>query len=240
MEIGTADIIEEPEKAKTKHGRRTGGSNKPGGNGKDPGGGGDDRGQGSDQVDDPQPFRPGISRILTGLLLVIATMTFGGLIAAYVVIATNNVAEWRPFDLPVQVWISTAIIILSSISYHFAKVAVDRNDQPKARMWLVVTTVFGAAFISSQLLAWLALSAKGLYMQGNPYAGFFYIMTGVHAVHVVGGITALGSVLLRNWHPTERTEETSKRAALAQVVGWYWHFMGAIWMVLFVLLGFWK
>lgn len=167
-------------------------------------------------------------------------MTFGGLMAAYVVIATNNVAEWHPFDLPIQVWVSTALILISSFSYHLGKTAVDRNDQNGAKRYFVITTALGAAFISSQLLAWLALTARGLYMQGNPYAGFFYILTAVHAIHVLGGIGALGSVLLRSWYPTERPAELAKRSSLAQVVGWYWHFMGALWVAIFVLLGFWK
>jgi cytochrome c oxidase subunit 3 len=118
--------------------------------------------------------------------------------------------------------------------------AVDRNDQPAAKKWFIATTALGATFISSQMLAWVALSARGLYMQGNPYAGFFYILTAVHAVHVLGGITALGAILLRSWNPTERRAEIARRQTLAQVVGWYWHFMGFLWLVLFVLLGFWK
>ena len=172
--------------------------------------------------------------------MVVVLMTFGGLVAAYVVIETNNVAEWNPFALPFPVWISTALIILSSISYHLGKTAVDRNDQPSAKKWFIVTTVLGASFISSQILAWITLSAQGLYVRGNPYAGFFYILTIVHAVHVLGGITALGSILLRTWNPTEYLPEILKRRTLAEVVGWYWHLIGGLWLVLLFLLGYWK
>ncbi len=104
----------------------------------------------------------------------------------------------------------------------------------------MITTVLGAAFISSQILAWVMLNSRGFYVQSNPYAGFFYILTAVHAVHVLGGITALGSVLLRSWYPTMNPAAIAKRITLAQVVGWYWHFMGILWVVLFVLLGYWK
>ena len=115
-----------------------------------------------------------------------------------------------------------------------------RNNQPLAKKWLIATTVFGAAFISSQILAWVTLTSRGFYVQSNPYAGFFYILTAVHAVHVLGGITALGSVLLRSWYPTSDPSAIAKRITIAQVVGWYWHFMGGLWVVLFILLGFWK
>jgi len=242
MEVGTAEIIDDVEEPKRKRSGLSGGSG-PGGNGGGHNPGGGDGGGDLSDEDGPigiEPFVPGKSRILTGFLLLVVFMTFGGLMAAYIVIATNKAAEWRPFDLPVQVWISTFLIFSSSIVYHFGKLAVDRNDQPSAKKWFVATTVLGAAFISSQILAWIALNNRGLYLQGNPYAGFFYLLTAVHAVHVIGGIIALGSILLRNLTPTERLVEIVKRRTIAQVVGWYWHFMGVLWLALFVLLGFWK
>src|SRR5881392_2461841 len=203
MDVGTIDPIEAEEETKrSKVGRsgssRTGGGGGNGGRG--PGGPGGD-GPKNDEDLDQQRFVPEKSRILTGFLLGIVTMTFGGLIAAYVVTSTNGVQEWQPFSLPIPVWISTAIILISSIAYHFGYKAVTLNDQPRAKKWMLVTTVLGAMFVSSQLLAWLALSMRGLYMASNPYAGFFYIMTAVHGVHVLGGIAALGSIVLRVWQP---------------------------------------
>jgi len=238
MKIGTADIIEDAPEPKDRRSGSSIGSDPPdGGDGRDPGGG---EGPRNDDRIPIEPFLPNKSRILTGFLLVVVLMTFGGLMAAYVVIATNGVAEWQPFALPIQVWVSTAIILGSSITYHLGKLSVERSDQQAAKKWLIVTTVLGAAFISSQLLSWLALVSRGLYMASNPYAGFFYIMTAVHAVHVLGGIAALGAVLLRVWYPTENADKIARRTTLAQVVGWYWHFMGGLWIVLFILLGFWK
>jgi cytochrome c oxidase subunit III len=233
MDVGTTEITDDLD-------RGTSGGSTPGsgGGGNDPSGGNDQPGKGDSAR--AEPFVPGKSRILTGFLLVVVMMTFGGLMAAYVVIATNNVAEWKPFDLPIQVWISTGLILISSAIYHFGKLAVDRNDQPSAKKWFIITTVFGAAFISSQTLAWFELNARGLYVQGNPYVGFFFILTAVHAVHVLGGIVALGSILLRNLVATDRLIEIEKRRTIAQVVGWYWHFMGSLWIALFVMLGFWK
>jgi cytochrome c oxidase subunit 3 len=239
MEVGIAETIDETKVPKRHRSGLSGGSNSGNGSGRNPGGGGSDEPD-ENERSEVERFIPDKSRILTGFLLLIVLMTFGGLMAAYVVIATNNVAEWRPFELPVQVWISTAIILISSLAYHFGKTAVDRNDQPSAKKWFVVTTFLGAAFISSQILAWIALAGRGFYLQGNPYAGFFYILTAVHMAHVLGGIAALGSILLRSWHPTQRPGEIGKRQTIAQVVGWYWHFMGGLWLVLFVLLGFWK
>jgi len=238
MDIGTVETIDEIEEPKKKRIGTFGGPGAGGGDGHDGGDGGDDPGDGG--TGRTEAFNSEKSRVFTFFLLVAITMTFGGLIAAYVVIQTNKVAEWRPFDLPIQLWLSTAIIIASSITYELGKRSVDRNDQPSAKKWLLATTVLGAAFISSQILVWFELTRRGLYMGGNPYTGFFYLLTAVHAVHVIGGISALGSVLLRSWYPARDEAAVAKRAAIAQVVGWYWHFMGGLWIILFVLLGFWK
>ncbi len=238
MKVGTAEVISKAEEEKR---RRTGifsGSNSTNGGGGNNGGGGD--GADGEPPKMRQRFGSEKLRVLTFFLLLAIMMTFGGLLAAYVVIATNGVAEWQPFNLPVQVWISTCLILASSVTYHFGKSAIERNISSTAKKWLIATTVLGAAFISSQVLAWVALNNRGLYMSGNPYAGFFYILTAVHAVHVVGGISALGSVLLRSWTPTDDPQKVTRRASVAQVVGWYWHFMGILWLIIFVLLGFWK
>lgn len=243
MEIGTADLVELPEDKEKKPGSRSrlssGGSSGKGGGNNGGGGGGSDRNPDPDQAD-VQQYKPEKSKFVTGFLLVVVFMTFAGVIAAYIVIATNGVAEWRPFSLPIPVWVSTILILISSFTYHVAKTSLDVNDQPKAKKWLIVTTVLGAAFISSQLLAWLELVKRGMYMYSNPYAGFFYILTGLHALHVLGGIIALGSIILRAWVPTQSEEEMLRRRTLGSVVGWYWHFLGGLWFVLFILLGFWK
>jgi cytochrome c oxidase subunit 3 len=250
MKIGVAEPLEDEAPRKMKRSQPSGGGSKRGPGGNNGGGGGGDKGGGSsggggasndpkNYADEPETV-PNKAKVVTWFLLLVVTMTFGGLIGAYVVVFTNNVAEWQPFRLPIQVWISTAIIIISSFTYHIAQRAVEANDHQRLRKYLIVTTALGAAFISSQILAWMALVGRGLYMSGNPYAGFFYILTGIHAAHVLGGVIALGAIILRTTTPTQYGPELEYRGNLARSVGWYWHFMGLIWIVLFLLLGFWK
>lgn len=245
MKIGIIEILPDEEIEPKKGSLRTSGNfPAPGNNGGDDGGN-DDKPEGKyrpmkEDLERPDSETQDKSKIVTWFLLLVVMMTFGGLIGAYVVIATNNVAEWQPFNLPVPVFISTVLIIVSSFVYDLGKRAINRNDEKRTRQFLIATTALGAAFISSQILAWLALVNKGLYMHGNPYAGFFYILTGIHAVHVLGGIVALGAILLRSWNYTEYGPELEYRRNLARSVGWYWHFMGILWLVLFLLLGFWK
>jgi cytochrome c oxidase subunit III len=241
MEIGTAEPIVVTEEKRKRRSEMVGGGGGRGNNGNKRrgggGGGGDSDDSGSRDTDQNVPSK---SRVLTLFLLLIVTMTFGGLIGAYIVIHTNGGTEWQPFNLPIQVWISTLIILASSVTYHFAYRAIDNEDQPLAKKYLVATTVLGAAFISSQILAWFALVQRGLYVAGNPYAGFFYILTGVHVVHVLGGIIALGAIVLKTWAGTASEQDWKRRKELAQTTGWYWHFVDGVWIVLFIMLGFWK
>ena len=237
MNIGTIDTVVESDRTKRRLNGSLTGSGSSGGPGNRGRGGGDDP---HDDDLDGGLSAPNKARVFTTFLLVVVLMTFGGLSAAYIVTATNGAIEWRPFALPIQVWISTAIIIVSSFVYHRGKVALDRYDQPTAKKWLIATTVLGAAFISSQLLAWVELSERGLYFSGNPYAGFFYILTAVHALHVLGGVIALGSVVLGSWNGIYSDERWERVQSLGQTVGWYWHFMAGVWIVLFLLLGFWQ
>ena len=237
-----ATVEKDPARPELKVGRRTGGGPSGGFPGQGGSGGFGDRG---DRLPPPDLLEPeeqdaDKARIITWFLLIVVLMTFGGLIGAYVVVSTNTALEWAPFALPTPVWASTILILASSVTYHIGKLAVDAGEHDKARKYFVITTAIGGMFIASQMVAWLALYNRGLFIQGNPYAGFFYILTAVHAVHVLGGITALGAIMLRAWRPTSQDAEALYRRRLARSVGWYWHFMGLLWIVLFVLLGFWK
>jgi cytochrome c oxidase subunit 3 len=243
---------EEAEENKPRPSRTArGGGGGPNGGGRKRGGGGgggsdDGGGSGHGNADEPESEeRKAASsalkyRISIWFLVGVAFMTFAGLSAAYMMIASNDEIEWRPFDLPFQLWVSTVIIIISSVTYEFGKGNIFAGRQLQARNWLVITTVLGAIFIASQFIAWLELVARGVYMTGNPYAGFFYILTAAHAAHVIGGMSALGYVVLKAWQPTDNEIELKKRQSAANVSGIFWHFLDILWIVLFLLLGFWK
>lgn len=238
MNLQTIEPVTEPPRRRGAIRRVAGGAGRGGGDGGD-GGAGGSGGPGPGGSGERTAL-PDKSRVITWFLLLVVLMTFGGLMAAYVVVATNGQAEWQPFNLPAQLWISTIILALSSVCLQIAKSAIDHGRQPKAKNWLIATTAFGGAFISSQMLSWLILVSRGLYMSGNPYAGFFYILTIVHAVHVLGGIVALGAIQIRAWHPTSNPEELKHRQNLARSVAYYWHFLGLLWLALLGLLAFWK
>jgi len=244
MKVGTLETTVEEKKSERRanlsSGLGSGGSNKNRGGGGGGNDGGDNDSRKPDYIEEAEPHPSNKFRILMWFLLLVVLMTFGGLISAYIVISTNGVMEWQPFNLPKAVWVSTVLILTSSVTYKIAQNALNAANQEKAKTWFLATTVFGGMFIASQLLAWFELVRRGVYVQSNPYAGFFYILTAVHAVHVIGGIAVLGFIVLRTWEKTASSEELTKRQQVSNAVAWYWHFMDGLWLVLFLLLGFWK
>lgn len=239
MKAGTAETNigkrKACQKAHTSSGRGAGGGQQNRG-----GGGGDNDFPRNDYSEKTEAPAFNKFRIAMWFFLLVVLMTFSVLIGAYIFTYNNSTPEWKPFNLPVQVWISTFLILVSSLAYSIAEMALNGENQRKAKIWLLATTVLGAIFISSQILLWLALVRRGVYVQSNPYAGFFYIMTAVHAAHVIGGIIILGYIVLRTWQPTDSAAELEKRKSISKTVGWYWHCMGMLWLILFFLLGFYK
>jgi cytochrome c oxidase subunit 3 len=185
----------------------------------------------------PHHYRIGIWIAVASIL-----MLFMALTSAYVFRAA--VGGWQTTATPRWVWVSTAIIIASSFTFHRARRAVKRDDDSSYRRWLGVTVALGLAFLASQLLAWRELVAQGIYLASNPHSSFFYLLTALHGLHLTGGIIGLCFLLARSRivlraGAEERTVRIRRRAA-ADAVGIYWHFMDGLWVYLFVLLFLWR
>jgi cytochrome c oxidase subunit 3 len=123
-------------------------------------------------------------------------------------------------------WLSTAFILSGSVTFETARRIYRKGKHRLASRFLVASGCLGAAFLASQLTAWRELVGIGAYLNQNPHSSFFYLFTGLHALHLVGGIVALLVVLLRR----------APRRELVDVVGYYWHFLGALWIALFAVL----
>ena len=243
-ELGTTKELQPQIEERNSRGTRLGGKSGAGGNGGNGrrgggGGGGGDRRDNGNQMEEEQ-FVPSKYRIMMWFVLLVIMMTFAGLVSAYIFIAVNKSQEWRPFDLPFAIFVSTVLILASSVTYELARVAINHENQESFRRWLVATTALGGMFVASQLFSWVSLVGRGVYLSSNPYAGFFYVLTAAHVFHLMGGIAALGYLVLRAWNPTRNSERLFKRQTAASVVGLYWHSMDGLWLVLFALLAFWK
>lgn len=178
-------------------------------------------------------IEPSKYRILIWLLIISVTMLFVALTSAYVFRQANRV-NWKPLQIPSALWLSTGIILLSSVSFEFARRALRGNRYEPFRNSVVMTTALGVAFLAAQVAAWRQLAAQGLFLQSNPHSSFFYVLTGLHALHLLGGIMALALVTIA----ALRMRISARNRNTVEVTSLYWHFMGVLWVYLFALLFF--
>lgn len=198
-------------------------------------------------------FRRRLRRYRIGLMagLTPVLMLFVAFTSAYIVrqnlgtwddATKGYVLDWRALTLPSLLWLNTALLLASSLTLELARrslaaqYATESHRLVPRRVvrspWLTLTLVLGSAFLLGQWLAWRSLQTQGVYIATNPSSSFFYLLTGTHAVHLMGGVlalvyaalTALGSASL------------ARRTIVVDVTAWYWHFMALLWVYIFVLL----
>jgi cytochrome c oxidase subunit 3 len=162
-------------------------------------------------------------------------MLFTALSSAYIVRAASS-SDWQPLVLPRLLWLSTALIIISSGTLEAARRKLRDANSNAYKPWLLLTAVLGLGFLVSQLLVWRQLVRQGVYVAGNPHSSFFYVFTGVHGAHLFGGLIALSYLSLRKRAPSDDQAAITKAQAGADAVAIYWHFVDFLWLYLFVLL----
>lgn len=157
-------------------------------------------------------------------------MLFAGLTSSYIVL--RGLPTWQNIAMPSLLWVNTAILILSSFTMELSRQAVRRNHLLTMRRWLAACAVLGLAFLAGQLAAWQQLVRAGVYLPSTLQSSFFYVLTSLHGVHLLGGVIVLCFVLtkaLKNRLKAFNHEPLKLCAA-------YWHFMDALWVYLFLLL----
>jgi cytochrome c oxidase subunit 3 len=164
------------------------------------------------------------------ILLTAIVMLFAGLSSAYIVL--RGVPTWQNIELPSLLWPNTLVLLLSSVALDIARRAVRRNDLRSMRNWLVVGGVLGIAFLVGQVAAWRQLVNAGVYLPSTLQSSFFYILSGLHGLHIVGGVGALGYVFVK----AIRRSLTAFNYEPLKLCAIYWHVMDALWIYLFLLL----
>src|SRR2546423_2838804 len=166
-------------------------------------------------------------------------MLFTALASAYIVRSASG-NDWQPIVMPKVLWLSTAVILVSSVTMEVSRRSLKQQNNSRYSSWLILTTALGLVFVSSQFLAWRELARQGVYMASNPHSSFFYLFTAAHGVHVFGGLIALSYLLLRTRSQRNTVEGELKRVGAADAATIYWHFLDGLWICLFLLLFFWK
>ena len=181
------------------------------------------------------------NRYRIGMLVSLASiaMLFTSLSSAYIV-RSGVTYDWYPIAVPRVMFGSTALLILSSIAIEIARRKLKAGLNSTYSKYLLLTLLLGLGFLASQLFAWRQLAAQGLYISTHPHSSFFYVLTGTHGVHIAGGLLALVFLWRRSQRHLDEASLIAKRQAAADAVAIYWHFMGALWIYLFLLLFLWR
>jgi len=166
-------------------------------------------------------------------------MMFTALSSAYIVRAASS-NDWKPLAMPRILLLSTGLILLSSVTLEIGRRKLKSAVASAPKLWFCVSAALGIGFLVSQLLAWQQLVQQGIYVATNPHSSFFYLLTAVHGVHLLGGLLALLYLAVRARPPENNNLAVAKGQATADVATLYWHFMDVLWIYVFFLLFFWK
>jgi cytochrome c oxidase subunit 3 len=164
------------------------------------------------------------------VFLSVVTMLFVLLIAAYA--SRMAFEDWRPGPQLGLLWLNTLALLCSSIAMQRAAVTVRLGRIDDARPALLAGGLFAQAFLAGQVLAWLQLREMSAFGVTIPSVAFFYLITGLHALHVAGGLVAWGRTAARVW--SEGGAAQARQAI--ELCTTYWHFLFGVWLVLFGLL----
>lgn len=173
---------------------------------------------------------------ITGLLVLLAAsvMLFAAFTSAFFV-RRGLSNDWVDTPLPPILWINTGVLVTSSIALELARAALRGGRRVAFNRYWTGATTLGALFLGGQYLAWRQLNDAGIYLATNPSSSFFFVLTCAHAVHLLGGVSALGYIdvqaLLLRLGPGKRTA--------VDISAYFWHFLDAIWIFLMALFFFW-
>jgi len=155
-------------------------------------------------------------------------MMFGSLTSAYVV--RRAAGNWLEFKLPDIFFLNTLVIIASSVTLHLSYLAFKKQQESRYKMLLLITFVLGISFVVLQYQGWKAMDLIGATFTANPSSSFIYVISGLHAAHVLGGIAVLMTALVHAYYLPFKP--TPRRRLRFELTLNYWHFVDVLWVYL--------
>ncbi|MET0940207.1 MAG: cytochrome c oxidase subunit 3 [Mesorhizobium sp.] len=173
------------------------------------------------------------AKIGLGVFLAVVGCLFALFTSAYFM--RMELSDWRPLPLPNLLWFNTGVLVLSSVALQCAVVAARKGQMDTVRLGLVTAGLTAIGFLVGQLFAWRILADEGFLLSSNPANSFFYLITGLHGLHILGGLAGLGRTTIKVWSgaPMARVRVGVEMCAM------YWHFLLFVWLGLFVLFAGW-
>ncbi|MDG4884958.1 cytochrome c oxidase subunit 3 [Mesorhizobium sp. WSM4884] len=173
------------------------------------------------------------AKIGLGVFLAVVGCLFSLFTSAYFM--RMGLSDWRPLPLPRLLWLNTGVLVLSSVALQCAVVAARRGQVDMVRLGLATAGLTALAFLAGQLMAWRQLTDDGYLLASNPANSFFYLITAMHGLHILGGLVGLGRTSAGAWNGA-RPERLSLSVELCAM---YWHFLLFIWLCIFAVLAGW-
>lgn len=182
-------------------------------------------------VEEPKrPMAMNPRKFALWLFMITVVMIFAALTSAYIV--RQGEGNWMLFKLPIELWVTSGIILMSSATMHWGYLSAKRDELEKVKIAISLTTLLGVAFLIGQVYVWNALVEQNVFFVGNPSGSFLYVLSGLHGLHLVSGVIFLIIVLIS----TLKYKVHSKNLNQLQMCATYWHFLDALWIYLFVFL----
>ncbi|MBZ9659628.1 cytochrome c oxidase subunit 3 [Mesorhizobium sp. ESP-6-4] len=173
------------------------------------------------------------AKIGLGVFLAVVGCLFSLFTSAYFM--RMGLSDWRPLPLPRLLWLNTGVLALSSVALQCAVVAARRGQADMVRLGLATAALTALAFLAGQLMAWRQLTENGYLLASNPANSFFYLITAMHGLHILGGLVGLGRTSAGAWNGTRR-----ERLRLSvELCAMYWHFLLFVWLCIFAVLAGW-
>ena len=164
------------------------------------------------------------------VFLAVATSIFALFISAYTI--RMDEPDWRPLAEPTLLWTNTFMLILASVAYHWTRNAAVKGLDSRVKSGLTVSGAFTVLFLVGQVGAWQQLNAAGYYLDLNPANAFFYLLTAIHGLHMLGGLWVWARSTMKVW---TGADSDSVRLSI-ELCTVYWHFLLLVWIVLFGML----
>jgi cytochrome c oxidase subunit 3 len=171
-------------------------------------------------------------KVALSFFLLVVSIAFALLTVSYFI--RMDVPDWTPLSDPSQLWFNTALLVMSSALFQWARMSVTQGKQKNIITAFVIGGVFAVLFIAGQLMAWQTLQNDGFFLTSNPANSFFYLLTGLHAIHLLGGLWVWSKSSIKLFSGTE-PKELSLSIELCTT---YWHFLLIVWLIMFGLLSY--
>jgi cytochrome c oxidase subunit 3 len=173
------------------------------------------------------------------VVLVIVTVTFGSLIFVFLW-RSQTAYLWGHLQVPSLLWITTAILLSSSVTLERARVSMKAGDRSAFLRLVQITTALGALFLIGQAAAWWQVIRSNVALDKNKHSWFIFLFSGLHALHIIVGLAGLAYLLHRARQHAGGPRYRITTRAYTNALTIFWHYLGLLWIVLFALLLTWR